>query len=172
MYNKLDGAYKGKNYPRYIPDREIDRRQKEIQGLKMNYERLDNSLKSLETKKYGYNEDMFKDNYVQDENLDGLSSKQLLHLQKDKITDQDKQIEDITLKVKQGKKKAMEVNDNLNEQNKNIEEMGKNVEKLESAVERTTKKFENYVANASTCKMMIIIILEVVVAILIYVLFS
>ena len=172
IYSELENGYSNRNAPP-IPPAELDRRQKEIQNLNKNLTALNNDYKEVSNFKYSYKvSDKFKGEYKQTEEMKNMSNSELLAYQKDKIKQQDNQIDDITLEVKKGRVLATEAKHQIQDQDKQLDALQEDVDKLDSKMNRVTKKFENYVVQQSTCKIIIVLIVEVAIALLVYLLLS
>ena len=85
----------------------------------------------------------------------------MLEYQQRKIKDQDQEIEEITGEVKKGKEMGKVIKTNLETQNKLLDDVETGMDHLDSKMSRTRKKFDNYVANSSSCCLTFAIILEI-----------
>ena len=171
-YSDLENGYSNRNAPP-IPSAELDRRQKEIQNLNITLTSLNNAFKETTNLKYSYKvNDRFKGEYKQTEEMKNMSNSELLAYQKDKIKQQDNQIDDITLEVKKGRVLATEAKHQIQDQDKQLDALQEDVDKLDSKMNRVTKKFENYVIQQSTCKIIIILVIEVAIAVLVLMLLN
>ena len=172
IYSELENGYSNRNAPP-IPPAELDRRQKEIQKLNINLTSLNDTFQVALQIKYAYKvNDRFKGEYKQTEEMKNMSNSELLAYQKDKIKQQDNQIDDITLEVKKGRVLAKEAKHQLQDQDKELDALQEDVDKLDSKMNRVTKKFENYVIQQSTCKIIIILVIEVAIALISYLLIA
>ena len=90
-----------------------------------------------------------------------MSNSELLEYQQRKIKDQDQEIEEITGEVKKGKEMGKVIKTNLETQNKLLDDVETGMDHLDSKMSRTRKKFDNYVANSSSCCLTFVIILEI-----------
>ena len=171
--SELEDGYSNRNAPAMIPLLELDRRQKEIKKLNITLTSLNDAFKETTKLKYSYKvNDRFKGEYKQTEEMKNMSNSELLAYQKDKIKQQDNQIDDITLEVKKGRVLATEAKHQIQDQDKQLDALQEDVDKLDSKMNRVTKKFENYVIQQSTCKIIIILIVEVAIAVLVLLLLS
>ena len=83
----------------------------------------------------------------------------------------DQEIEEITGEVKKGKEMGKVIKTNLETQNKLLDDVETGMDNLDSKMSKTRKKFDNYVANSSSCCLTFVIILEIgaLVAMLIFI---
>ena len=100
--------------------------------------------------------------------MKGMTNKELIVLQKDKINQQDKKIDDITLEVKKGRVLAKEAGHIIDDQNKQLDLLQEDMDRLDNRFKRGIKRFENYVSRQSGCCIIIVLIIELVVAFVIY----
>ena len=120
------------------------------------------TFESLTKRKYEYKIDEGKyENYQLDEQAKNMINTELLEYQQRKIKDQDQEIEEITGEVKKGKEMGKVIKTNLESQNKLLDDVESGMDNLDSKMSRTKKKFDNYVANSSSCCLTIVIILEI-----------
>ena len=171
MHSQLDNAYSNRNAPSQIPGPELDRRQKEIQKLGFDIQEIEKSYKNVQNQRYAF-KGQLPDTYNQTEEMKTMSNSELLQLQKNKINEQDKIIDDITLDVKKGRVLAKEAGQIINDQNKQLDSLQEDIDRLDSRFQRGIKRFENYVAKQSGCCIIIILLLELAVAGVIYVIFG
>lgn len=172
LTNKLEEAYNNRNVPSGFPGPELDRRQKEIQNIKIRMTGIDQGFQDVLDKKYGFVSTRNYDGYAESDEMKGMSNSELLQYQKEKIQDQDKQIDEITLDVKKGQVMAKEAGHQLDEQNKQLDQLQEDIDRLDSRMKKASKKFENYVAQQSGCKIIFILILELAAALAIYLVFT
>lgn len=90
-----------------------------------------------------------------------MTNADLLEYQQKKIKDKDQEIEEITGEVKKGKEMGKVIKTNLETQNKLLDDVETRMDHLDSKMSRTRKKFDNYVANSSSCCLTFVIILEI-----------
>ena len=76
---------------------------------------------------------MEEGDYQPTEEMKTMSNSELLMFQKDKIKDQDKQIDDITLDVKKGRVLAKEAQHTMEEQNKQLDQLQEDIDKLSAS---------------------------------------
>ena len=171
LLSKLEEAYSNRNAPSQIPAIELDRRQKEIQKLGINIQDIENSYKNVQNQKYAFKGQM-PDNYQQTDEMKNMSNSELVQLQKDKIEQQDKVIDDVILDVKKGRVLAKEAAHIIDEQNKQLDDLQEDIDRLDSRMQRGIKRFENYVSKQSGCCLILTLIAEFVVAVLIYIFLS
>ena len=165
--DELSNAYSNSNAPSTIQMIELDRRQKEIQLLKNSIKDEENNFLTVVKSKYS-----FKGNnsgeYIPTDEMKGMTNKELIVLQKDKINQQDKKIDDITLEVKKGRVLAKEAGHIIDDQNKQLDLLQEDMDRLDNRFKRGIKRFENYVSRQSGCCIIIVLIIELVVAFVIY----
>ena len=171
MCNQLDNAYSNRNAPSQIPFSELDRRQKQIQKLSLDIQEMEKSFKGIQNQKYSFKGSV-PENYQQTEEMKSMSNSELLQYQKDKIKEQDKIIDDITLDVKKGRVIAKETGAIITDQNKQLDALQEDIDRLDSRMQRGIKRFENYVAKQSGCCIILVLILELALAVGIYFVFS
>ena len=170
MVNQLDNAYSNRNAPSQMPGMELDRRQKEIQKLNIEIQEIEKSFKNLQNKKYAFKATADDEAYQQSEEMKSMSNTELHQLQKVKVNEQDKMIDDVILDVKKGRVLAKEAGEIIQEQNKQLDQLQEDIDRLDSRMQRGIKRFENYVSKQSGCCIIIILLLELAAAILIFVL--
>ena len=100
--------------------------------------------------------------------MKNMSNSELLTFQKEKIKEQDKIIDDITLDVKKGRVLAKEAGNIMEQQNKELDQLQEEIERVDSRFQRGIKRFENYVQKQSGCCIIIILIIELAIALLIF----
>ena len=171
LISQLENAYNNRNAPSQIPPNELDRRQKEIQKLGINIQEIESSYKNVQNQKYAY-KGSAPDNYQQTEEMKSMSNSELMQLQKDKIEEQDKVIDDVILDVKKGRVLAKEAAHIIDDQNKQLDNLQEDIDRLDSRMQRGIKRFENYVSKQSGCCLILTLIAEFVVAVLIYIFLS
>ena len=172
MHSQLDNAYSNRNAPSQIPGPELDRRQKEIQKLGFDIQEIEKSYKTVQNQRYAF-KGQLPDTYNQTEEMKTMSNSELLQLQKNKISEQDKIIDDITLDVKKGRVLAKEAGHIIEDQNKQLDSLQEDIDRLDSRMQRDfIKRIENYVAKQSGCCIFIVLILELAAAAVIYLLLS
>ena len=165
-HRELDSAYSNKNAPSQISPHELDRRQKQIQKLGIGIQDLEKDFKALQNKKYSFKGPSIEE-YQPTEDMKTMTNNELIQLQKEKIKDQDKDIDDIILDVKKGKVMAKETGKIIDEQNKQLDLLQDDLDKLDSRLARGAKRFANFVAKQNGCCIMIILFLEIAAGILI-----
>ena len=171
VHSKLNDAYSNRNAPSQIPGMELDRRQKEIQKLGLDIQNIENTYKNINNQKYAFKGSMDGE-YQQSEEMKTMSNSELLQLQKNKIKEQDEQLDEITLEVKKGRVLAKEAGHIIDEQNKQLDTLQEEIDRLDSRFKRGIKRFENYVAKQSTCCIIMTLIIEAAIAFLIFFILS
>lgn len=166
--DELSNAYSNSNAPSTIQMIELDRRQKEIQTLKNSIKDEENNFLSVVKSKYSYKGNRSGE-YTPTEEMKGMTNNELLALQKEKIHEQDKKLDDITLEVKKGRVLAKEAGHIIDEQNKQLDELQDDIDRLDNRFKKGIKRFENYVSRQSGCCIIIVLIAELVAAFLIFI---
>ena len=167
MSSKLETAYNYKNAPSSIPPLELDRRQKQIQELRDAILENEQKYRNFKNQKYSY-KDTSDGNYEITEDMKHMNNNELLLLQKDKLNQQDKMIDDIAMDVKKGKVLAREAGVIIKDQNAQLDDLQEEMDKLDSNFQKGIKRFQNYAKKQSGCCITIILILELVATILIF----
>ena len=165
-HRELEDAYSNKNAPSQISPNELNRRQQQIQQLGNGINDLEKSFKKFQDKKYEYKGPGVEE-YQPTENMKTMSNAELMQYQKEKIKDQDKDIDDILLDVKKGRVLAKEAGKIMDEQNKQLDILQDDLDKLDSRLVRGAKRFGNFAAKQNGCCIMIILFLEIVAGVLI-----
>ena len=166
--DELSNAYSNSNAPSTIQMIELDRRQKEIQTLKNSIKDEENNFLSVVKSKYSYKGNRSGE-YTPTDEMKGMTNNELLVLQKEKIHEQDKKLDDITLEVKKGRVLAKEAGHIIDEQNKQLDELQDDIGRLDNRFKKGIKRFENYVSRQSGCCIIIVLIAELVAAFLIFI---
>ena len=163
LQDNLDNAYKTKNVPGGIPQVTIEDRQKEIQQFEINYNQLYKEFTNIENEKYRFKGGITED-YSKKEEYKNMTTGEIQQLQKRKLEGQDERLDEITLDVKKGKQLAVNAGHVIQEQNKQLDVMNEDIERTRDKMNSLTARFERYVAKFSMCKMIIILIIELVIA--------
>jgi hypothetical protein len=166
MSSKLETAYNYKNAPSSIPPLELDRRQKQIQDLRDAILENEQNYRNYKTQKYAY-KDTSDGNYEITDDMKNMNNNELLSLQKEKINQQDKMIDDIAMDVKKGKVLAREAGVIIKDQNAQLDDLQEEMDKLDSNFQKGIKRFQNYAKKQNGCCITIILILEFVATFLI-----
>ncbi len=164
---KLETAYNYKNAPSSIPPGELDRRQKQIQELRDSIIENEKNYRNYKNQKYAY-KDTTDGNYEITEDMKNMNNNELLALQKEKINQQDKMIDDIAMDVKKGKVLAKEAGVIIKDQNVQLDDLQDEIDKLDSNFQKGIKRFQNYAKRQNGCCITIILILEFVATFLIF----
>ena len=167
MSSKLETAYNYKNAPSTMPPLELDRRQKQIQELRDAILENEQNYRNYKNQKYSY-KDTSDGNYEITEDMKNMNNNELLALQKEKINQQDKMIDDIAMDVKKGKVLAREAGVIIKDQNAQLDDLQEEMDKLDSNFQKGIKRFQNYAKKQSGCCITIILILEMVATFLIF----
>ena len=164
LYTNLDTAYTKKNIPGGMPDGTITKRQNDIQQLGINYSDLEKEFKSLTDEKYRF-KNLINEDYSKKEEYKNMSTGEIMALEKKKLQNQDEKLDEITLDVKKGTQLAKNAGHVIKEQNKQLDQMNEDIDRTKERMDSLTVRFEKYVAKYSMCKMIIILIIELVIAV-------
>ena len=167
--NSLNDAYTGINIPSGYPQKELDKRQKEIQQFGFNYEKMLKEYNSYENERYKFKDEINED-YTQKEEFKYMSRGELMALEKKKLNNQNEQLESITLDVKKNTELAKHTKHVLKEQNKKMEQINEDMERTQEKMDKVTDRFKNYATNMSWCKLIFIMISEFGLALVAYIL--
>jgi len=169
LKEKLEVAYDNQNLPLGFPFKELDKRQKEIQQFGFNYENMEKEFNNQINEKYKFKGGITED-YSQKTEFKFMGEDELMTLEKEKLKNQDEKLEGITLDVKTNTTLATNVKYALKDQNKKLEQINEDIERTNEKMSTVTKRFKNYASKISWCKMITILIIEIAVALLIFVL--
>ena len=170
LYNKLDTAYSKKNIPGGMPDTTINKRQGEIQKFEINYNDLEKEFKSTENDKYRFKNNITED-YSKKEEYQNMTTGEIMSLEKKKLQNQDEQLDEIALEVTKGTKLAKNAGHVIKEQNKQLDQMNEDIDRTKDKMDKLTVRFQQYVAKFSMCKMIILLIFELAIAVVFGILF-
>ena len=168
--NNLSFAYIQKNVPGGVPQAAIIKRQGDIEQFKINCSELEKSYNNIENERYRFKNGITED-YSNKEEYKNMTTGELMVVQKNKLKDQDKQIDDITLDVKKGTQLAKNAGHVMKEQNKQLEQMNQDIDRTKDNMNKLTGRFESYVAKFSMCKMLTILGIELLIGIVIVILY-
>ena len=165
----LENAYSNRNAPSGYPPQELDRKQKELQKFRINYEDMKKQYNAIFNSKYAYKNKIGDDvDYAQKEEYKNASAEELMQMQKDKLNEQDERIEEITLDVKKNTVLAKNVGHVIKEQNKKLDEINIDIDMTDSRMKTLTGRFANYAKSRSWCCLVIILVIELAIAIVAY----
>ena len=165
----LENAYSNRNAPSGYPPQELDRKQKELQKYRINYEDMKKQYNAIFNSKYAYKNKIGDDvDYAQKEEYKNASAEELMQMQKDKLNEQDDRIEEITLDVKKNTVLAKNVGHVIKEQNKKLDEINVDIDMTDSRMKTLTGRFANYAKSRSWCCLVIILVIELAIAIVAY----
>jgi hypothetical protein len=168
LYNELHKAYAPSIVDNLsIPSAAVLERQNDIQNMNIHYEELEKEFLSLEKNKYKF-KNFITEDYREKEEYKNMTNEELMELEKKKMNDQEDKIVEITGNVKQGKNLAKEAKNVIKEQNKQLDQIDEDMERTDAKMNSLTKRFNNYVAHTSVCKMIVILIIELIIGALIY----
>ena len=167
LINELVVAYDGQNAPIEIPGDEIDKRNKEIQQLSINNVELNGQFHILRNKKYKYTDEIKEDYSIKEEYKD-MTPKEILDLAKKRMEEQDEQLKEFLEEAKKGTQMAKEIQVVIKEQNKQIDQIHEDVDRTDSRMKKLTSRFSKFISRQSTCCMILILILELIVALAFY----
>ena len=165
----LENAYSNRNAPSGYPPQELDRKQKELQKFRINYEEMKKQYNSIFNSKYAYKNKIGDDvDYMHKEEYKNASTEELMQMQQDKLNEQDERIEDITLDVKKNRILAKNVGHVIKEQNKKLDEINVDIDMTDSRMKSLTTRFANYAKTRSWCCLVIILVIELAIALVAY----
>jgi len=168
LYTKLHEAYAPSTVDKLsLPTAGIKERQDDIQKMEINYGELEKEFTSLESQKYKF-KNFITEDYREKEEYKNMTNEELVEMQKNKMNDQEDKIIEIAKDVKQGKNLANEAKNVMKEQNKQLDQINEDMDRTDAKMNSLTKRFNNYVAHTSMCKMIVILIIELIVGALIY----
>ena len=168
LYTELHKAYSTSIVDNLnLPFAGINERQNEIQNMNIHCEELEKEFLSLESNNYKF-KNFITEDYREKEEYKNMTNEQLMELEKKKVNDQDDKIIEITGEVKHGKNLAKEAKNVIKEQNKQLDQIDEDMERTDAKMNSLTKRFNNYVAHTSVCKMIVILIIELIIGALIY----
>ena len=142
----------------------VDKRNKEIQQLKIDYDELKKEYDNYKTIKYSFKGDLNTENNAKRSEYQNLSVNELIYKEREIIADQDQQIEGIILDAKAGTQIAKEVGQIAKEQNKQLDQINEDMDMTKDNMNKLTERFQKYVSKYSTCKMIIILVIELIIA--------
>ena len=162
--DKLHSAYSNKNCPSSMSESVIDSRQKEISEFEISHNKMEKAFNNIQSNKYAY-KDKITEDYTQKEDYKNMSTGELKALQEKKLDEQDARLDEIALDVKKGTQLAKHAGKVIKEQNKQLDQMNEDIDRTKEKMNSLTARFENYVAKHSVCKMIIILLIELAIAI-------
>ena len=157
---ELENGYSDRNAPTTLIDEELERRRQKIQKMSIDIEEIQKTFQSNQNDKYSFKANL--DNYGPTEEVKEMSNDEIMQLNKKKLNEQDDQIGDIideTVKVKKLNREAQEI---IKDQNNALDKMEEDMDKLDSKFQSGIKRFQRYAAKASTCCIIVILILEII----------
>ena len=167
--NNLSNAYIQKNVPGGVPQAAIIKRQGDIEQFKINCKELEKSYNNLENERYRFKDGITEDYYNKEE-YKNMSTGELMMLEKNKIKKQDERLDEITLDVKKGTQLAKNAGHVMKEQNKLLDQINEDIDRTKDRMNTLSGRFERYVASYSMCKMIIVLIVELIIAVLAFIL--
>ena len=168
LYTELHKAYASSIVDNLsIPSAAIQERQTDIQNMNIHYGELEKEFLSLEKNKYKF-KNFITEDYREKEEYKNMTNEELMELEKKKLNNQDDKIIEITGEVKKGKNLAQEAKNVVKEQNKQLDQINEDMERTDAKMNSLTQRFNNYVAKTSVCKMIVILIIELIIGALIY----
>ena len=168
LYTELKKAYSPSIVDQLsLPSAGINERQTEIQDMDIHYREIEKEFLSLEKNKYKF-KNFINEDYREKEEYKNMTNEELVQLEKKKMNDQDDKIVAITSDVKQGRNLAKEAKNVVKEQNKQLDQINEDMERTDAKMNSLTQRFNNYVAKTSVCKMIVILIIELIIGALIY----
>ena len=168
LYTELKKAYSPSIVDQLsLPSVGINERQTEIQDMDIHYRELEKEFLSLEKNKYKF-KNFINEDYREKEEYKNMTNEELVELEKKKLNNQEDKIIEITSDVKQGRNLAKEAKNVVKEQNKQLDQINEDMERTDAKMNSLTQRFNNYVAKTSVCKMIFILIIELIIGALIY----
>ena len=168
IHDNLKEAYSNRKAPAGFPLKELDKRQKQIQTFGFTYDALLKEYNANENENYRFKGEIDED-YTKKEEFRNMGRDELLRLEKKKLEDQDKQIDEITVEVKKDTQLAKYTKHTLENQNKKLEQINEDMDRTDEKMKTLTNRFKNYASNLSWCKIIFIMIIELVIALLAYI---
>ena len=167
--NNLSDAYIERNVPGGVPQAAVIKRQGDIEQFKINCKELEKSYNNLENERYRFKDGITEDYYNKEE-YKNMSTGELMMLEKNKIKKQDERLDEITLDVKKGTQLAKNAGHVMKEQNKQLDQINEDIDRTKDRMNTLSGRFERYVASYSMCKMIIVLIIELIIAVLAFIL--
>ena len=167
--NNLSDAYIERNVPGGVPQAAVIKRQGDIEQFKINCRELEKSYNNLENERYRFKDGITEDYYNKEE-YKNMSTGELMMLEKNKIKKQDERLDEITLDVKKGTQLAKNAGHVMKEQNKQLDQINEDIDRTKDRMNTLSGRFERYVASYSMCKMIIVLIIELIIAVLAFIL--
>ena len=170
LLDDLSDAYQLSKIPSELPEIEVDKRLKEIQQLEIEYTELIKNFSKLRNKKYKFNDEI-KEDYTEKEEYKDMTPRELMELEQKRLEEQDKRLAEITEDVVKGRKIANEMKVILKEQNKQLDQIGEDMDRTDERMKGLTSRMSKFIARQSTCCLIIILVIEIIVALAFYFLF-
>lgn len=167
LVSELNNAYRDLNVPPGFPQSTQRERQQEIQKLEIDSKTMKEQLEQCKNEKYKFKGGIDED-YTQKEEFKYMDSRQLHELEREKLKNQDEQLEGITLEVKKNNVLAKNAKSVLKDQNKKMEVINEDIDRTKERMETVTGRFKTYVAKSSWCLIIFILIVELAVGLLAY----
>jgi len=160
---ELENEYQQKNCPHNFPQVEFDKRQKKIQEYRINYDDMNKKFNSCVNKKYSF-KNKITDDYSKKEEFKDMSRDELLALEKEKRQKQDDKLGEIVIEVKKNTVLAKEAKEIIKENNDKMDVIQEDMDKVGEKITSITDRFKNYAVNSSWCKIIFLLVLEIIVA--------
>ena len=167
LVSELNTAYTDLNVPPGFPTSTQRDRQMEIQKLEIDSKAMKEQLDQCKKEKYKFKGGIDED-YTQKEEYKYMDSRQLEELEKNKLKNQDEQLEEITLEVKKNNVLAKNTKSVLKDQNKKMEVIHEDIDRTKERMNTVTGRFKTYIAKSSWCLIIFILIVELAVGLLAY----
>ena len=165
LVSELNTAYTDLNVPPGFPTSTQRDRQMEIQKLEIDSKAMKEQLDQCKKEKYKFKGGIDED-YTQKEEYKYMDSRQLEELEKNKLKNQDEQLEEITLEVKKNNVLAKNTKSVLKDQNKKMEVINEDIERTKGKMNSVTGRFKAYVEKSSWCLIIFILIIELAIGLL------
>ena len=167
LLDDLSDAYQLSKIPSEFPEKELDKRLKDIQQFEIEYTELIKNFSRLRDKKYKFN-DVINEDYAEKEEYKDMTPRELMELEQKRLEEQDKRLAEITEDVVKGRKIANEMKVILKEQNKQLDQIGEDMDRTDERMKGLTSRMSKFIARQSTCCLIIILVIEIIVALAFY----
>ncbi len=171
LAEKLNEAYKINKISVPLPEHISAERRVEIGKFLQSYNELNTNFNNLSSDKHSFNDHIDINNRNYEEYKDKESG-ELVNIANEKIKKQDEQINNMKIKVKEGRKDLREFQDNLNEDKVLIGQGITSIETADSKIIKLNNRLLKYLANSSNWCLRIFLIAEIVIAIVLIIVFT
>ena len=126
---------------------------------------MEKAFLGTQNEKYGF-KNFITEDYSQKEEYKNMSNDEMMALEKKRLDKQEERLDEICVDVKKGQVLAKNAGKVMKEQNKKLDQINEDIERTDERMNTLTGRFEKYVAGTSMCKMIFIMIIEIVIGIL------